>query len=367
VSRAKKSLRITLFVLAIAVAGFLVSAVVAWRVVANPEPEPVSTSNDVGSDRLAAFLQRRNLATAAGDSGKSQAAARVLQFSNAVGEFRERAVRSVDTAAMLKLPRVEPGALRDLLGTEMSLEFPYIWPYVLAGSFYVIGNVLSEDAIAGFYNPYFDVVILTRWRYTDDRGFRLERLVPVTGRAFLENRSSRVTDEPAWTELQGLFEVRLVHAAQGFANRFEQLYPVLAREARFPPIDDAAARAAVSATETRVFYLMKWVIDAQDPAAPVNYAAAIETLQSALTADSADALAALLPADNPQGAEFFLQLDPAIRAGLKPYLVVEKNVIFIDPVNLPTAFLSVYFEPAGGGYVPGLIALFNLEAVYPRD
>ena len=50
---------------------------------------------------------------------------------------------------------------------------------------------------------------------------------------------------------------------------------------------------------------------------------------------------------------------------MKPYLVIEKNVIFIDPINLPTAFISVYFEPADKGYVPGLVTLFNLEASYP--
>ena len=366
---AKKFLRIALVSVALAAFGLLVSGVIAWGVVANSEAEPESaaTSGDGGTDRLEAFLKRRKLAASAGDSGTSQQAAKIVQFGAAVGEFREGAVLAVDTAAIAKLPRVERGALRDLLETEMSSEFPYVWSYVLAGSFYVIGNVLSEEAIAGFYNPYFDVVILTRWRDTDDQGFKLERLVPVTGRAFLENRASRVTDEPAWTELEGLFEVRLVHAAQGFANRFEALYPVLGRDAQLPPIDRAAARAAISATETRVFYLMKWLIDAQDPAAPVNYAAAIDQLQNALAADSVDALAALLPADNPQGADFFHQLDPDIRAGLKPYLVVERNVIFIDPVNLPSAFLSVYFEPAAGGYVPGLVALFNLEAVYPGN
>jgi hypothetical protein len=72
----------------------------------------------------------------------------------------------------------------------------------------------------------------------------------------------------------------------------------------------------------------------------------------------------LLPKDNPQAAEMFFQLDPDIREGMKPYLVVDKNVIFIDPINLPTGFISVYFNPVDKTYVPGLVSLFNLEGSY---
>ena len=92
-----------------------------------------------------------------------------------------------------ELPQVAPGALQVLLEGEISTQFPLIWPYVVAGSFTVIGNALGNDPIVAFYNPYFDVALLTRWSFNDhtetetEVGFKLMEAVPMTGRAFIEN------------------------------------------------------------------------------------------------------------------------------------------------------------------------------------
>jgi hypothetical protein len=48
-------------------------------------------------------------------------------------------------------------------------------------------------------------------------------------------------------------------------------------------------------------------------------------------------------------------------------MVINQNVIFIDPINLPTAFISTYFEPAGVEYTLALALLFDLHTSYPGN
>lgn len=148
---------------------------------------------------------------------------------------------------------------------------------------------------------------------------------------------------------------------------FEQRYPPMGRESAVLPTDAAATGVAVALIEKRVLYLLTWLGDAQDSGATVNYAAEITQLRSALSASSPAKLEALLPKDNPQPAATFFQLQPNIRRGMKPYMVIDKNVIFLDPVNLPTAFISLDLKPAGKGYTPALVALFNLETSHPGN
>jgi hypothetical protein len=367
----KSALRLTGIVVAILIFGLLASGAVVWGLAATSKPERSATAAAADTDRVKAMLKRRMQNASGSEPSKATAATQLLLLADAVRVFREDAVNAIDTKAVAGLPQIAPGALQPLLDGKISREFPYIWSYVLAGAVFVIGDTLGDEPTVGFYNPYFDVALLTKWRYKSDSnaqseaGFRLTEAVPVTGRAFIENRDSRATDAPIWTDSKALFEVRIVHAAQTFAATFQERYPPLGDGTTDKPVDVAAVQAAVAAAENRVFYLLKWVIDAQDADAPVNFAAAIGELRDALVAPSPESLEALLPKDNPQSANLFFELSADIRAGMKPYLVVEQNVIFIDPINLPTAFISVYFERAGQGYAPGLVSLFNLEADYP--
>lgn len=298
----------------------------------------------------------------------------LLALDYEVEKFRAGAVVASDTKTLAELPEVTSGAFQEFFKGEISAKFPYIWPYVIAGSFTVMGNALGDEPVVAFYNPYFDVAILTKWRFQaepaagKDPGFKLMEAFPVTGRAFVENRVSQSKDQPVWADSQAqLFEVRIVNAAQAFIAAFEQRYPPSGRGSAVLSADAGSAGVAVALVEERVFFLMRWVIDAQDPSAKVNYAAGIEQLRDALSASSPGKLEALLPKNNPQTAELFFHLERGIRKGMKPYLVVDKNVIFINPVNLPKAFVSVHFEPGAKGYRPGVVALFNLGASYPSN
>jgi hypothetical protein len=290
-----------------------------------------------------------------------------------VEKFRASAAAASDTKAMSALPAVAPGALQDLGKGEISARFPYLWPYVMAGSAIVIGNSLGNEPVVAFYNPYFDVALLTKWRPRDTGGtttkpgFVMIQAIPMTGRAFLENRPSLATDQPVWSDANELFEVRIVNAAQGFVKTFEERYPPFDRSSVAFSAGAAAIGAAISVTENRVFDLLRWVIDAQNASAPVNYKSGIDQFREALAAPGPARLSVLLPADNPQGAPSFFQLPPGVRKGMKPYLVVGENVIFVDPIDLPTAFISVYFRPAAHGYVPGLAGFFNMEASYAAE
>ncbi len=321
-------------------------------------------------ERIGAFFAYRMQSGPKGEPSPEVGATQLLALDYAVGKFRGGAVMVSDTKGIAGLPEVTPGAFQDFFKGKISAKFPYIWPYVIAGSFTVMGNTMGDEPVVAFYNPYFDVAILTKWKFqagpATEPGYKLTEAIPVTGRAFLENRASLSTDQPVWAKSQApIFEVGIVKAAQDFIAAFEQRYPPFGRDPAALSVAAGSAGTAVALVEERVFSLLGWVIDAQNPAAKVNYAAGIKQLRSALSASSPGKLETLLPKDNPQRAALFFQLERGVREGMKPYLVVNQNVIFINPLHLPTAFLSVYFEPGAAGYKPGLVALFNLEASYP--
>ncbi|MDH5502282.1 MAG: hypothetical protein OEY72_14385, partial [Gammaproteobacteria bacterium] len=102
----------------------------------------------------------------------------------------------------------------------------------------------------------------------------------------------------------------------------------------------------------------------QNPYAPVNYAFVIEDLRDALAESSPDDLDKLLPPDNPQTAQQFFDISPEIRAGMRPYLAIGENVIFIDPINLPTGFISTYVQQDDNDYSLALAMFVSLEADY---
>ncbi len=295
----------------------------------------------------------------------------MILLSQDIDRFRRAAIIESTVDAMANLPEVMPGTLKAFQEGDISTTYPYIWPYVLAGSSVMVGNSLGDDPVVAFYNPYFDVAILSRWQFQDDEespkgvGFKMVEAVPVSGNAFRENRPTGKTDEPAWADSTAeLFEVRIVEATQKFLISFEKRYPPFSdKSVNLPAVNPSTA---IKLIEDRVFFLLRWVKDAQDPSASVNYAKEIDEIRKSLSAPTQGRLADLLPEDNPQDASAFFRLGREIRSGLKPYLVINRNVIFIDPINLPTGFVSVYFEPTPGkGHSLALMTLYNLEARYP--
>ena len=362
----KKPRRRGKILLAILASCLLAFAFLVWR-------ECLPTKMDAAeADKFGAFLQYRLQPEPKGEPTKEVDDMQLLTLDYDVEKFRDGAVIASDTQGLAGLPQVTPGAFQEFFKGQVSAKFPYIWPYVIAGSFTVMGNALGDEPVVAFYNPYFDVAIVTKWKFIADAdtepGFRLMETYPVTGRAFVENRASLATDQPIWVDSKAeLLEVRIVNAAQQFIAAFEERYPPFGRGAAVLSAEAGSASVAVPLVEDRVFFLLRWVIDAQNPSAKVNYAAGIRQLHDALSASSPGKLEALLPKGNPQGADLFFNLERGIREGMHPYLVINQNVIFVNTVSLPKAFLSVHFEPTGGGYKPAIVALFNLSASYPSN
>jgi len=357
--KTKKSRRLGMVVL---VCG-LAFATLVWRECASTE---IGDMDRDGIDAFAGFLAYRLKEGPKGSPSQEVGDTQLIALGHDVEKFRGAAVMVDDTKALAGLPEVAPGAFDDFLKGEISAKFPFIWPYVIAGSLTMMANALGDEPVAAFYNPYFDVAILTKWKFEAEAaagpGYQLIEAVPVSGRAFLENRATQSTDQPIWADSPArLFEIGIVKAVENFVAAFEERYPPYGHDAVVLSSDAGSANVAVALVEERVFFLMRWVIDAQDASAEVNYSAAIQQLREALSDSSPDKLEALLPRDNPQRAEFFFDLDDGVCEGMRPYLVVKRNVIFVNPL-FPKVFLSVYFEPGDAGYRPELVALFNLGA-----
>jgi hypothetical protein len=351
--------------LALFVIGFLSFGYLVWLEI---QPEEYYES-DV--DRVASFLSYKlqDAPEAVPDTDAQQM--QVIALTTDVESFREAAVMLSDPQAVAALPQVMPGAFDAFLKGEVSAKFPLIWPYVIAGSFTVTGEALGEEPVVAFYNPYFDAVILSKWKFTEGQdgsiGFKMTQAVPITGQAFLNNRASLATDQPAWSESNaGIFETRLVGTSQEFVKVFEERYDPFGLGSADLSKEAASEAVALSVLEDRVFFLMQWVIDAQNASAPVNYSEGIENLIGALGASSDGRLQKLLPADNPQTAQSLFEIERDARSGMRPYLVVENNVLFINP-SVPTAFLSVYFKPEDNGRALQALAFFSLAGSYPTN
>jgi len=289
--------------------------------------------------------------------------------------FRVHAVIAAKAADISQLKQVTPGAIQGLLEGEVSQSYPYIWSYFLAGSFPIFGHALSDSPIIAYYNPYFDLALMTQWEVTatshaaavtdtTTTDFKLSKAWPVTGRAFIENRDSLASDTPSGSEASTLFEIKIVNAAQTFTNSFEDRYPPFERTVAVLHLNAETEQQSISIAENRIFSLLQWVSEARSHLAPVNYANEIETLQGSIAATSSDELSTLLPANNPQSAQELFLLPQNVRTGMTPYMVIDKNVIFIDPINLPTAFISAYFEPSEEKHTLALAVLFDLHTSY---
>ncbi len=358
--------------------GLYVAAVVLYGVVIfigtllpGPEPSAVSSTNNPGLSQALANWQQLKIDSPADAQALDDA--QLLLLEATAEKFRNTAFIDTATTGIAPFEQVVPGALEDLVNGEISQAFPHIWSYLLAGSFPVFGYALGDLPIVAYYNPYFDLALVTQWRLSDAEGtgtpagYTLTQAWPITGRAFVEDRDPLESDIPLGRAPDTLFEVQIVNSAQIFVVDFEERVPPFERVSSPLSIAPEAKQQAISIAENRIFYLLQWVSEARDPKAPVNYANAIGALESALSATSADALAALLPADNPYTADELFTLLPAdVRESMLPYLVIDENVIFIDP-NLPTAFLSTYFKPGGQGYTLALALPFDLHTIYPLN
>lgn len=369
-SRLKPLLRIVYILF-----GLYVGAVLLYIIVTLVDPE---TASPMPAPELTEVNQRLSQAqdsweqkkTASPLNAQALQKAQLILLEATADHFRIHSVIAPEINNMSQFQQVTPGALAGLQNSEISQSYPYIWSYLLAGSFPVFGHGLSDSPVVAYYNPYFDLALMTQWEMgtANDSAstgvFKLTKAWPVTGRAFIENRDSLASDTPPGSGVGKLFEVKIVNGAQGFTNSFEDRYLPFDRTTIALSIDAKVEQQSISIAENRIFALLQWVSDARSISAPVNYANGIETLQGALAATSPEQLKALLPANNPQSAEELFILSPTIRSGMTPYMVIDKNVIFIDPLKLPTAFISTYFEPVGVEYTLALALLFDLHTSY---
>src|SRR4051812_14354943 len=110
------------------------------------------------------FQQQTALGTNPADTAECL---QLAMLDRDVESFRTSAAKASDIGTMTTLPGVAPGALQELGKGQISAKFPVLWPYVMAGSCSVIGNSLADEPVVAFYNPYFDVVLLTKWTFRD--------------------------------------------------------------------------------------------------------------------------------------------------------------------------------------------------------
>ena len=159
----------------------LAFATLVWRECASTE---IGDMDRDGIDAFAGFLAYRLKEGPKGSPSQEVGDTQLIALGHDVEKFRGAAVMVDDTKALAGLPEVAPGAFDDFLKGEISAKFPFIWPYVIAGSLTMMANALGDEPVAAFYNPYFDVAILTKWKFEAEAaagpGYQLIEAVPVS-------------------------------------------------------------------------------------------------------------------------------------------------------------------------------------------
>lgn len=144
--------RVLTRILVAAAAGlFLLVGVSIWSALMDPETE------ELNGEEIAGFIENQMLELPEDEQIEVLQDMELLVLADDVGVFRQAAAEASTIDAVAALPEVEPQALDEFVNGEISKKFPYVWPYVLSGSIYALGQIRGAEPIVAFYNPYFDV------------------------------------------------------------------------------------------------------------------------------------------------------------------------------------------------------------------
>jgi hypothetical protein len=140
-----------------------------------------------------------------------------------------------DFAATCRLKQKDASVFAKWFSPAPAPNRPPVWEGFMATTIVLAGAMNSVSPVTGFYNPFFDAVLLTAWNLEQERVVRAS-LLP--GEFLRSGRTDPSVAAPAWTRAEGKFdlEIRRFHglSEDSFARLFPPRHPDLSGWSDFP-------------------------------------------------------------------------------------------------------------------------------------
>ena len=218
---------------------------------------------------------------------------------------------------------------------------PAIWSYFFCGAMVLGGHMESDRPIIAFYNPLLDGVLLTQW----SRENGAPRMLAADLRIASEMAGTRPTDPGrAWwlsqIGRQRPLPVALHEQYATFVKAFTQQYPVESSRVVELRTSDGAVKVRKD-IESQAAAVYANLMALQNPRSPA-FNADLPVLQQALRTGNAQALAKLMPADNPMKATTLAGQPDWVRQRVVPFYAMigaDHAVVLLAPVSAPRYYL----------------------------
>jgi hypothetical protein len=196
---------------------------------------------------------------------------------------------------------------------------PAAWAYFFSTTVMVLGNQATAEPVVGYYSPFLDAVVLTRWR-TDDGGRPMMVGGSLRSGHELESRQPAAPPAlPRWLSADGPAQASLAQQHRGFLAAFSRQFPpspATAWESYAAPSPmTLQATGALAVTQALTMCAL-----ADGP--NKEFCAALKALRLAVGRGDAGELTRMVPLGNPLSVSEIAGLPAPFRGLMSPVFAV---------------------------------------------
>ncbi|MDD2709321.1 MAG: hypothetical protein PHV34_15140 [Verrucomicrobiae bacterium] len=264
--------------------------------------------------------------TSEADRNLALLTARATLFREAARKNLTGAGKMFDCAGPLKLIASRP----------MAKENPGAWPRFFAGSILLVGNAASDLPVAGYYNPFFDAVVLTTWQ-KDGKQYDLKGMAVRLGSDLAGDSENPVLAR--WLAGKDAGPLALGKQYKTFIKDFERSFPPL--NGKNTALEPASQQARILDRLESHMQISQANLEAVHTGGGALIGKYMVAFKTVLVNGKSKALSAYLPKNNPVTASQMTALPLRLRETLSPQYCVltnEKALIFANSSFWPTYY-----------------------------
>lgn len=256
--------------------------------------------------------------------------AQALEFRNAAGKDLMAAAKQVDGRKPMEL----------ITKRHLNKLRPDAWRMFFSGSVVLLGNLAGETPLVGYYNPFFDAVVLMSWK-KDGKKFSLNSLAVRQG-CDLDGTDIQPEETPRlarWLTGKDVGPAGLARQYKEFVRDFDDRFPAdNKKDAAIKPGDKQSLILDLVEAHMMISHANLEATHGGAGAPIGNYVMAVKGL---IVLGEAKPLAAYLPADNLMQASQMVALPKALRKNLSPQYCLlsgKTATLFLTAPSAPTYY-----------------------------